>query len=88
MHEKGNDTEREKAFLERSKTIRFLGVLLSFLCIASIIPELFVSRSGYFGIDGMFGFYAILGFISCVVLVLLGKLCGLILKRREDYYQE
>jgi len=87
MHKK-NGFEKERDFLERAKTIRSLWGVLFFLCIASIVPAFFLNRSGYFGIDAMFGFYSLLGLISCVALVLLAYLCGLVLKRREDYYQD
>jgi len=32
------------------------------------------------------GFYSILGFISCAVLILVSKVLGIFLKVEEDYY--
>jgi hypothetical protein len=32
------------------------------------------------------GFYAVFGFIACVVIILVSKLLGFALKVREDYY--
>ena len=81
-----NNSKQEKDLLRRPKTV--FWVILLFLCVASVVPEFFLSRKGYFGIDGILGFYALLGLISCVALVLLGNLLGLVLKRRENYYQE
>lgn len=81
-----NNSQQENNLPRSLKTILW-GILL-FLCAASVVPEFFLTRKGYFGIDGMLGFYALLGLTSCVALVLLGNLLGLVLKRRENYYQE
>lgn len=86
MSDKENDSQQEKDVVQRPKNI--FWVILLFLCVASVVPEFFLTRKGYFGIDGMLGFYALLGLISCVVLVLVGNLLGLVLKRRENYYQD
>mgnify|MGYP000606694647 CR=1 FL=1 len=81
-----NNSKQEKDLPKRPKTV--FWVILLFLCVACVVPELFLSRKGYFGVDGMLGFYALLGLASGVALVLLGNLVGLVLKRRENYYQE
>ena len=36
--------------------------------------------------EGLPGFYAIFGFVACVVLVLLAREMRRLLMRREDYY--
>ena len=38
--------------------------------------------------EGMFGFYAIYGFIACVLLVLLAKEMRKLVMRDEDYYEK
>ena len=35
-----------------------------------------------------FGFYVLLGFLACSGAILLAKCLGLILKVREDYYND
>lgn len=37
--------------------------------------------------EAMFGFYALYGFVACVLLVLLAKELRKLLMRDEDYYQ-
>lgn len=54
--------------------------------ILPVLAQIFVHLHAYFSIDGWFGFSAVFGFISCVVMVLFAKLLGWILKRPEDYY--
>lgn len=58
------------------------GVLL-----LTLMAEWFVSIHAHFGVDGTQGFYAWFGFISCVAIVLVSKVLGLILKRKEHYYK-
>ena len=44
------------------------------------------SWHGPFKIEHVFGFYGLLGFIACVVLVLAAKQLRKVLMRPEDYY--
>jgi uncharacterized membrane protein len=43
---------------------------------------------GYFGVDGWYGFGAIFGFLACVMMVVVAKGLGFLLKRDQDYYRE
>jgi hypothetical protein len=38
--------------------------------------------------EGVFGFYAVYGFVACVLLVLLAKEMRKLLMRDEDYYEQ
>lgn len=59
-----------------------LGGLLSL----TLIFNLIVHIHGYFGFDGVIGFYAVFGFISCLAMVVVAKILGFFLKKPEDYY--
>lgn len=68
---------------------RLLRLLLA-LCILSVVLEFGIHRYGHFGphsIDGIFGFYAILGFVSCAVCIAVAKVATF-LKVKEDYYDK
>ena len=39
-------------------------------------------------VDGWFGFGAVFGFLSCLLMVLFAKALGVFLKRPRDYYPE
>ena len=75
-------------FFERPKTIRALWILLFVVCGLTLVPELFIERHDYFGIDHFFSFYAVLGFIACALLIILAKGLGFMLKKNVDYYDE
>jgi hypothetical protein len=53
-----------------------------------VLAQTVIYVKGYFGFDAWFGFGAIYGFVSCLVMVLVAKLLGLVLKRPLDYYDE
>lgn len=78
-----------QGYFDRPETKKRLWVLLWGFCIVSVIAEFLLHRHSYFsedGIDGWFGFYAALGFASCLGLILLSKLLGLFLKKDPGYY--
>jgi hypothetical protein len=82
------ERKKEFDFFDRPETIRKLWLLLYIFCALTLIPDFFAHREAHFGLDGFFGFYALLGFISCVVLILFSKLVGLVLKVKENYYDK
>ncbi len=52
------------------------------------VLDFFVDRHVDHSWEGMFGFYAIYGFVACVILVLVAKELRKVLMRSEDYYDE
>ncbi len=77
---------KEFDFFDKPENIKKLWIMLYVVCGLLVIPDFFTHRHPYFGFDGFFGFYALLGFISCAVLILFSKLVGLVLKVKEGYY--
>jgi hypothetical protein len=61
----------------------FLAILF-----ATVIAQYFVPVHGYFFVDEAFGFHAMFGFLSCLVMVVVAKLLGLLLKRKATFYDE
>ena len=77
---------KEFDFFDKPENIKKLWIMLYVVCGLLVVPDFFTHRHPYFGFDGFFGFYALLGFISCAVLILFSKLVGLVLKVKEGYY--
>ena len=73
-------------WLTRPPIIRRLWIVFIAVLAMTVLAELFIQRHPAIGIDGVFGFNAWYGFGACVAMVLLARLLGLILKRRDDYY--
>ena len=75
-------------FFERPGTIKILWVLLYGICAFTLVPEFFIHRHPHFAYDNYFGFFAVLGFVACALLIILAKGIGFFLKKKEDYYDD
>ena len=73
-------------WLVRPGTIRLLWVI--FLCVLAltILASLLTEVHAWFRIDGSFAFYAWYGFLTCIGMVLVAKLLGCLLHRKDSYY--
>lgn len=73
-------------WLTRPATIRLIWIVSIAALAATLLLQMIYPVKGYFGVDEWFGFGAVFGFFSCVVMVLASKLLGVFLKRSDDYY--
>lgn len=73
-------------WLLRPSTIRFLWIISVVILTLTVLAGVFVDRHGYFGLDGSFAFNAWYGFATCIGMILLAKALGLLLKRRDSWY--
>ena len=82
-------TDKETDWIYRESTKKLLMRLLLTGCVISVLLELFVlGRKEKFGVDGWFGFYALLGFVSCTLMIFVAKALGLWLKVPTNFYEE
>ena len=75
-------------WLSRPTTIRRIWIGFLVVLALTVLAQLVIDIEGYFGVDGWFGFGAMFGFGSCVIMVFVAKLLGLLLKQPEDYYHD
>lgn len=75
-------------WLRRPETIQKLWIGGIALLVALALLDFVVEPHPHFGIDGTFGFYSWYGFLTCVAMVVGAKALGLILKRKDDYYDD
>ncbi len=68
------------------KVINFIVNALYALCAAVLLVDVFHHKHGHFTFEEWFGFYALYGFISYMVIVLSAKQFRKLVKRDEDYY--
>jgi uncharacterized membrane protein len=80
--------EKQLHWLVRPSTIRKLWIGTIVVLTLVVLAQTVFYVKGYFGFDGWFGFGAIYGFLSCLAMVLVAKLLGLLLKRPYDYYDD
>jgi hypothetical protein len=82
-----NDNET-RHWLTRPRTIRRLSIGGGVILAGLVLADFFVPAYPSFGVDGTFGFYAWYGLIGCMAMVLVAKGLGLLLNRRDDYYDD
>ena len=78
--------EKQLHWLVRPSTIRKLWIGTIIVLTLVVLAQTVIYVKGYFGFDAWFGFGAVYGFVSCLLMVLVAKLLGLLLKRPQDYY--
>lgn len=73
-------------FFEKSSSVTWILRAFYGLCIVLVILDFVVHRHIYTEVERIPTFYALYGFVACVVLVLVAKLMRLALMRSETYY--
>ncbi len=78
--------KREFSFFDRTENIKllwrgFIGVL-----VLLFLLDFFTKKHPSFPWEVIPGFNAVYGFISCAVFILVSKVLGYWLKKRENYY--
>jgi hypothetical protein len=61
----------------------FLAVLA-----LTVLAQFAIESHPHFAVERLFAWNALYGFLACAVLILLAKALGLLLKRRDDYYDD
>ena len=85
------NSDEKKYFLDNQDNVKKLIKLFFMSCIVLIAIDLFFHRhlsfsNNSFSFEGYFGFYAIYGFVACVLLVIVAEELRKLLMRKEDYY--
>jgi hypothetical protein len=73
-------------WLVRPGTIRLLWIIFLLVLALTVLANLFTEAHAWFRIDGSFAFNAWYGFLSCIGMVLVAKLLGRLLHRKDSYY--
>jgi hypothetical protein len=75
-----------KVFDDPRNVKRFLGGFYAFLAVLLIV-DFFIPKHAEFYWEGVPNFFAVYGFVSCVLLIFIAKVLRLFLKRGEGYYE-
>jgi hypothetical protein len=55
---------------------------------ATVAAQLFIESHPHFAVERLFGWNALYGLLACAALILVARALGLLLKRRDDYYDD
>lgn len=74
-------------YFERPKVSKAVVYIFYASLVLLLISEFFIEKHPYFSWAAFPAFYAVYGFLSCVVIIVVAKLLGkLWLQKGEDYY--
>lgn len=82
-----SDKPDDDAWLARPDSIRLLWRLFWAILALTVLAQFVIKVKGYFVIDTWLAFGAWFGFLSCLAMVVVAKVLGFFLKRKDDYYQ-
>lgn len=90
--EDNQSSKQEKHIFDNRENVKRLIKGFFFVCFFLFILDLIIHRhlsfeEGEFSIEEWPGFYAVYGFVACVLLVLAATQMRKLLMRREDYYE-
>ena len=75
-------------FFDKPENVSKILKVFYGICIALVVVDFIVHRHVYHDWENIPAFYAIYGFVGCVVLVLIAKEMRKVLMREEDYYDK
>ena len=75
-------------FFDKPENIKKILKVFYVICGLLVITDFIVHRHIYHDWENIPAFYAIYGFVGCVILVLIAKEMRKFLMRGEDYYDE
>ena len=83
-----NTEEEKQDYLDKPENIAKILKVFYVICGLLVVTDFIVHRHIYHDWENVPAFYAIYGFIGCVLLVLIAKLMRKVLMREEDYYDK
>lgn len=87
MNQKKKEAKVVTDWFDHPQNLRRLRLGFYIVLGLLVVPDFFLHKHAlFYEVESWPGFYAFFGFVSCVVIIVVSKLLGFLLKRREDYY--
>ena len=80
--------DEKEYFFDKPENIKLVLKVFYIICALLVLADFVLHRHIGFGWEKIPAFYAIYGFIACVVLVVIAKEMRKVVMRKEDYYDE
>jgi hypothetical protein len=75
-------------WLTRPSTIKLLWIVFVVVLALTVIAGVWLTEEPHFEIERLFAYNAAYGFVVCAAMILVAKVLGVLLKRRDTYYEE
>lgn len=83
------DKQDQKTYiLDKPKNVKNLLNGFYLVCILLVVADFIIHRHTTMEWEKIPAFYAIYGFVACVLLVVVAKKMRALVMRKEDYYDE
>lgn len=82
------EQDEKEYFFDKPNNVKWLLRGFYAICILLVIADFIIHRHVGLVWEKIPAFYAIYGFVACVILVVLAKEVRKIVMRKEDYYDE
>lgn len=78
----------KKYFFDKPSNVKWLMRGFYAICLLLVVVDFALHRHIGFSWEKIPAFYAIYGFVACVILVVIAKEMRKVIMRKEDYYDE
>ena len=82
------ESEEKVHFFDRPENVRLILRVFAVICALLVAVDFIYHRHVLHPWEDVWGFYAIYGFVACVILVLAAKEMRKLVMRKEDYYDD
>jgi len=82
------EQDQKEHLFDKPENVKWLLRGFYAICIILVAADFMIDRHISLSWEEIPAFYALYGFIACVVLVVLAKAMRKVVMRREDYYDE
>ena len=82
------ETDQKTHFFDKPANVKRLLSGFYAVCILLVLADFIVHRHTSMEWEKIPAFYAIYGFVACVVLVVIAKKMRSVIMRKENYYDE
>jgi membrane protein YdbS with pleckstrin-like domain len=88
MKIKTSNAEQKIPFFDNPKNVMWILRIFYAICILLVVADFIVHRHIYVSFEEIPAFYALYGFVACVVLVVIAKAMRKFVMRDEHYYDK
>jgi len=83
-----SEKEQKKYFFDKPKNVQWTMRIFYIICVLLVLADFIIHRHIGLPWEEIPAFYALYGFVACVVLVVIAKEMRKIVMRKENYYDE
>lgn len=83
---RGGSVKRELKIFDNPRNVKRLLAIFYVSLVVLLVADFFVHKHADFPWEGATNFFAVYGYVSCVLLIFIAKLMRIFIKRDEKYY--